>query len=86
MIFFRYDGAAKYAFVGDYAGNVTILRLRDNICELVSNDLKAHTASVSALEWDVERQLLFSSSHDQLIIVWDIGGRQGNAYELLAHK
>jgi len=82
----QYDSAAKYAFVGDYAGNVCVLRLRENICELISNDLKAHTGCVSALEWDAERQLLFSASFDQLIIVWDIGGRQGNAYELLAHK
>lgn len=35
-----------------------------------------------ALSWDSQRQWLFSGSYDNLIIVWDIGGKRGTAYEL----
>ena len=30
----------------------------------------------------MQRQWLFSGSFDSLIIVWDIGGKKGTAYEL----
>ena len=42
--------------------------------------------SVRSLAWDAERSLLFSGSYDQSIIVWDIGGRQGTAFELQGHR
>ena len=42
--------------------------------------------SVRSLAWDAERSLLFSGSYDQAIIVWDIGGRQGTAFELQGHQ
>ncbi|KAK1132430.1 hypothetical protein K0M31_013816 [Melipona bicolor] len=32
--------------------------------------LKAHTGSIHTLAWDSEKQLLFSGSFDQSIIVW----------------
>lgn len=38
------------------------------------------------LAWDVDRNLLFSGSFDQSIIVWDIGGQQGTAFELQGHR
>lgn len=41
--------------------------------------------SIRCLLWDPEGQLLFSGSFDQLVIVWDIGGQQGTAYELQGH-
>lgn len=44
------------------------------------------TGSVRCLAWDEERSLLFSGSFDQSIIVWDIGGQQGTAFELQGHK
>ena len=42
--------------------------------------------SVRCLSWDEERNLLFSGSFDQSIIVWDIGGQQGTAFELQGHQ
>ena len=44
------------------------------------------TGSVRCLAWDAEKSLLFSASFDHSIIMWDIGGRQGNAYELQGHQ
>ena len=41
--------------------------------------------SVRALAWDPENRLLFSGSFDESIIVWDIGGQQGTAFELHGH-
>jgi WD40 repeat protein len=38
--------------------------------------------SITDLAWDSANQLLYSASTDSLIIVWDIGGRRGNCYEL----
>lgn len=43
------------------------------------------TGSVRALAWDPEKRLLFSGSFDESIIVWDIGGQQGTAFELHGH-
>lgn len=48
--------------------------------------LKAHSGSIRSLAWDSEKQLLFSGSFDQNIVVWDIGGGQGTAYELRGHQ
>lgn len=42
--------------------------------------------SIRCLSWDPARKLLFSGSFDQSIIVWDIGGQQGTAYELQGHQ
>ncbi|KOB70653.1 putative phosphoinositide-binding protein [Operophtera brumata] len=42
--------------------------------------------SVRVLNWAAIPQLLFSGSFDQTIIVWDIGGQKGTAYELQGHS
>lgn len=70
--------------MGDYSGQITILQL-DNSGSSVITTLKGHSGSVRTLAWDSERQLLFSGSFDQTVIVWDIGGQQGIAYELQGH-
>lgn len=57
----------------------------DNSGPTVITTLKGHSGSVRTLSWDSERQMLFSGSFDQIVIVWDIGGRQGTAYELQGH-
>lgn len=46
---------------------------------------QGHNGSIRALAWDGERQLLFSGSFDQSVIVWDIGGGKGTAFELQGH-
>lgn len=81
----EFDAGAKYAFIGDYGGNVSVLRIFEGKADLVSK-LSAHTGSVRTLAWDPERQFLFSGSNDQLIIAWDIGTKKGNAYELNGHQ
>ncbi|KYM76658.1 WD repeat and FYVE domain-containing protein 2 [Atta colombica] len=80
----QFDAQSKHAFVGDYSGQIAMLKL-DNSGVTFITTLKAHTGSIHTLAWDSEKQLLFSGSFDQSIIVWDIGGRQGTAYELQGH-
>jgi WD40 repeat protein len=80
----QFDAQTKHAFVGDYSGQITMLKL-DNSGPSVITTLKGHSGSVRSLAWDSERQMLFSGSYDQTVIVWDIGGQQGNAYELQGH-
>ncbi|CAD6195789.1 unnamed protein product [Caenorhabditis auriculariae] len=74
-----------FAFVGDYGGNVIVLRLSGNNATLVSK-LSAHTAPVASLAWDRVKEVLYSGSHDNLVIMWDIGGARGEAYELNGHE
>lgn len=80
----RYDSQAKYAFVGDAGGQITMLRL-DGGASLVTT-FKGHTGSIRSLSWVAGPQLLFSGSCDQSVIVWDVGGRRGTVYELQGHK
>ncbi|XP_019759587.1 WD repeat and FYVE domain-containing protein 2 isoform X2 [Dendroctonus ponderosae] len=80
----QFDAQSKHAFVGDYSGQITMLKL-DNNGPSVITTLKGHSGSIRSLTWDVARQMLFSGSFDHNIIVWDIGGQQGNAYELGGH-
>ncbi|GAU89035.1 hypothetical protein RvY_01633 [Ramazzottius varieornatus] len=81
----QFDVPAKYAFVGDYSGAIHVLRLQDNGHQLVST-IRGHAGSVRCLAWDASRQQLFSGGFDQNIVVWDIGGKAGQAYELQAHS
>lgn len=81
----RFEAQSKHAFVGDYSGQITMLKL-DNTGAQVITTLKGHTGSIRTLAWDSEKKLLFSGSFDQNVIVWDIGGQQGTAYELQGHQ
>ena len=42
--------------------------------------------SIRSLSWDLERSLLFSASFDHVVVVWDIGGQRGTAFELQGHR
>ncbi|KAK3764121.1 hypothetical protein RRG08_039292 [Elysia crispata] len=81
----EFDEESKYAFIGDYSGQVVVLKLKDNSFDFIA-PLKGHSGSIRCLSWDAENQLLFSGSFDQAVIVWDIGGRKGTALELQGHK
>ncbi|XP_037543081.1 WD repeat and FYVE domain-containing protein 2 [Nematolebias whitei] len=81
----QFDVETRHAFVGDQSGQVTILKLEQDSCSLVTT-FKGHTGSVTALCWDPVQRVLFSGSSDHSIIMWDIGGRKGTAIELQGHN
>lgn len=81
----RYDSQAKYVFIGDAGGQITMLRLDTSGAAFVTT-FKGHTGSIRSLSWVAGPQLLFSGSCDQSVIVWDVGGRRGTVYELQGHK
>lgn len=81
----EFDAASRHAFVGDYSGHITMLKLSETNYQPVTT-LKGHSGSIQSLLWDPSRNLLFSAAFDQTIIVWDIGGGKGTAYELCGHK
>ncbi|UYV79634.1 WDFY2 [Cordylochernes scorpioides] len=81
----QYDSQSKHVFIGDYSGQITMLKLEDATYKSVTN-FKGHSGSIQCLTWDPERKLLFSGSFDQIIVVWDIGGQKGTAYELQGHR
>ncbi|CAB3404438.1 unnamed protein product [Caenorhabditis bovis] len=74
-----------FVFIGDHGGSVTVLRMSGNNANVVSK-LSAHTAPISSLAWDRVKEVLYSGCHDHLVIVWDIGGGRGQAYELNGHS
>jgi len=80
----QYDDTSQHAFIGDYSGSISMLKLDDSGATVITK-LSGHSGSIGALAWDPQRQWLFSGSYDQNVIVWDIGGRQGTAYELQGH-
>ncbi|KAJ9583262.1 hypothetical protein L9F63_022395 [Diploptera punctata] len=79
-----FDCQSKHALVGDYSGQISMLKLENTGCTLITT-LKGHTGSIRTMAWDSDKQHLFSGSFDQTVIVWDIGGQQGTAYELQGH-
>lgn len=81
LLVFRFDAGSHTAFVGDFTGVVHMLRLHNNRLE-TKNTLRGHDGSVRALAWDSRGSMLFSASYDRTVIVWDLGGGRGVAYEL----
>uniref|UniRef100_A0AAY4BAC5 FYVE-type domain-containing protein n=1 Tax=Denticeps clupeoides TaxID=299321 RepID=A0AAY4BAC5_9TELE len=81
----EFDVETRHVFVGDQSGQVTVLKLEQGVCTLVTT-FRGHTGSVTALCWDPVQRVLFSGSSDHSIIMWDIGGRKGTAIELQGHS
>lgn len=81
----QFDALAKYAFVGDHAGQITMLRCDVQGAQLITT-FKGHTAEIRCLKWVEGPQLLFSGSCDKSVIVWDVGGKRGTIYELQGHN
>lgn len=81
----QFDVETRHAFVGEHSGQVTILKLEQDKCSLVTT-FKGHAGSVTSLCWDPVQRLLFSGSSDHSIIMWDIGGCKGTAIELQGHN
>ncbi|NXS20020.1 WDFY1 protein, partial [Mystacornis crossleyi] len=80
-----YDHETQHAFVGDYSGQITLLKLEQNTCSVITT-LKAHEGSITSLWWDPVQRLLFSGASDHSIIMWDIGGRKGRTLLLQGHQ
>lgn len=43
---FRYDYETRHAFVGDYSGQITLLKLEQNTCSVITT-LKGHEGKVT---------------------------------------
>jgi len=82
----QYDSETDSAFVGDYAGQITMLKLSGTNSLVCVTTFKGHSGSIRSLMWEPQSSLLFSGSFDQIVCVWDIGGKQGTVYELQGHK
>ncbi|NXD05204.1 WDFY1 protein, partial [Certhia familiaris] len=80
-----YDHETQHAFVGDYSGQITLLKLEQNTCSVITT-LKGHEGSITSLWWDPVQRLLFSGASDHSIIMWDIGGRKGRTLLLQGHQ
>ncbi|OQV23767.1 WD repeat and FYVE domain-containing protein 2 [Hypsibius exemplaris] len=80
----QFDFPSKCAFVGDFSGAISVLRLSESGHQLVTT-IRGHASSIRSLAWDSKRQQLFSGGFDSTVVVWDIGGKEGIAYELQAH-
>ncbi|KAF5915853.1 hypothetical protein HPG69_019086 [Diceros bicornis minor] len=80
----EYDFDTQYAFVGDYSGQITLLKLEQSTCSVITT-LKGHEGSIACLWWDPVQRLLFSGASDNSIIMWDIGGRKGRTLLLQGH-
>ncbi|XP_074633756.1 WD repeat and FYVE domain-containing protein 2-like isoform X3 [Acropora palmata] len=80
----QFDAESKHVFVGDYGAHISIIKLENNSPSLITT-LNGHSGNVRALAWDPDKRLLFSGSFDESIIIWDIGGNQGTAFELHGH-
>ncbi|XP_046519998.1 WD repeat and FYVE domain-containing protein 2 isoform X2 [Equus quagga] len=81
----QFDVETRHVFIGDHSGQVTILKLEQENCSLVTT-FRGHTGGVTALCWDPVQRVLFSGSSDHSVIMWDIGGRKGTAIELQGHN
>lgn len=81
----RYDHETQHAFVGDYSGQITLLKLEQNTCSVITT-LKGHEGGITSLWWDPVQRLLFSGASDHSIIMWDIGGRKGRTLLLQGHQ
>uniref|UniRef100_A0A8D1GJU4 WD repeat and FYVE domain containing 1 n=1 Tax=Sus scrofa TaxID=9823 RepID=A0A8D1GJU4_PIG len=81
----QYDFDTQYAFVGDYSGQITLLKLEQNTCSVITT-LKGHEGGIACLWWEPIQRLLFSGASDNSIIMWDIGGRKGRTLLLQGHQ
>jgi len=77
--------SSGHAFVGDFGGQITMLKLDKNALTVVTT-FKGHTGSIRSLFWEPSSSLLFSGAFDQQICVWNIGGGRGQVLELQGHK
>ena len=81
----RFDVSTNCLFIGDANGRITLLsfaKSRDLSSYEFIRQLHGHTKCVTSMCWDSVTSRLISSSVDNSVILWDVGGGKGTAYEL----
>lgn len=81
----QYDSATQNVFVGDFRGEIHVLKIEGQTLVPVTV-LSGHSGSVRSLLWVPSIKFLFSGSYDKTVIAWDIGGMKGVMYELSFHS
>jgi WD40 repeat protein len=82
----EYAPEATTVFVGDGAGNISILKVmeRSSFKKLVA--VAGHHGAVTAMHWEQSNEFLYSGGNDKLVVAWDMGGQKGHRYELRGQK
>ncbi|KAL7669197.1 hypothetical protein ACOME3_009862 [Neoechinorhynchus agilis] len=77
------DEVSGCVFIGEQCGHIQFLNSyrREEDETTAATCLVGHSGSVKCLCWDAETERLFSASCD-VIIVWDIGNKRGERFEL----
>ena len=57
-----YDEEARYAFIGDYSGQITVCSIDANGGVHFINALKGHNGSIQSLCWDGSKGWLYSGN------------------------
>ncbi|ROJ25388.1 WD repeat and FYVE domain-containing protein 1 [Anabarilius grahami] len=78
----QYDNDTQHTFVGDYSGQITLLKLDEQSCSVITT-LKGHEGSVAALYWDPVQRWLFSGASDHSVIIEKV---QALRYLPLTHQ
>eukprot|EP00056_Hartaetosiga_gracilis_P001485 m.45275 g.45275 ORF g.45275 m.45275 type:complete len:466 (+) comp10660_c0_seq1:44-1441(+) len=81
----QYDESSQTVFVGDFHGDINVLGIKENKFFKKTDPLQGHQGSIQSLLWVPQKRWLFSGSFDKRVILWDIGGKNGDTYELHAH-
>lgn len=78
------DSAQMVTKLSAHTGGPRILFMSDNnsITLPMKHNHKRFLGPISSLAWNRVKEILYSGSHDSLVIMWDIGGKRGEAYEL----
>jgi len=82
----QFDSQSRHVFVAEQNGQISMVKLeQNNSCKHITT-MHGHQASIRALLWEPLNKWLFSAGADKVVICWDIGGGEGNAYELSGHQ
>ena len=63
-----YDEEARYVFIGDYSGQITVCKLDERDGVQFVNVLKGHNGSIQSLCWDGTKGWLYSGTYVLLLL------------------
>ena len=76
-----FDYGSLTAFVGDYSGEIAVVRIPTNDAPAGKpTTMKGHEGSTRCLDWDPLRRWLYSGGYDGKVIVWNLS--EGIKYDL----